>query len=206
MSKYTLIYFGVRGYGEPARLMFNYAKVPFEDRIIDQQDWPELKKSMPFEQLPVLEYDKTMIAQSFAIYRFLGKQFKLYPLCKVLSSLVDGIGDYVKEFDQKVGMYFLVSAGFKEGDKEELLENNVKPAIKAYFPTIEKWLKKSGTGYLTKAGLTWVDFFAAEKLGNIVNSDIDEAKNYSEIKKYVDKFYNLPGIKEYVEKRPKLLY
>lgn len=117
MPNYILIYFGVRGYGEPARLMFKYADVDFEDRIIDMKDWPELKPKTPFGQLPVLQYEKTQIAQSFAIYRFLGKQFKLYPLCKVTSSLTDGIGDYIKEFSDKVGMYFLVLSGFKEGDK-----------------------------------------------------------------------------------------
>uniref|UniRef100_A0A0K0FQV4 glutathione transferase n=1 Tax=Strongyloides venezuelensis TaxID=75913 RepID=A0A0K0FQV4_STRVS len=206
MTNYTLIYFGVRGYGEPARLMLKYAGVDFEDKIVDMKDWPKMKPTMPFKQLPVLQFGKTQIAQSFAIYRFLGKQFKLYPLCKVTSSLVDGIGDYIHEFSSKIGTYFLVLSGFKEGDKDDLYKNTVLPAVEEYFPIIASWIQNSNTGFLTKAGLTWVDFFAAEKLGNVVNTDEEIAKKYPEIKEYIDKFYTLPKIKEYVETRPKLLY
>lgn len=31
--------------GEPVRMMFTIAGVPFEDKRIDKADWPELKKS-----------------------------------------------------------------------------------------------------------------------------------------------------------------
>lgn len=87
-----------------------------------------------------------------------------------------------------------------------MYKNTVLPAVEEYFPIIASWIQNSNTGFLTKAGLTWVDFFAAEKLGNVVNTDEEIAKKYPEIKEYIDKFYTLPKIKEYVETRPKLLY
>lgn len=42
--KYKLIYFDVRAVGEPIRLIFAYAKVPYEDKRIPFKEWPAIKK------------------------------------------------------------------------------------------------------------------------------------------------------------------
>uniref|UniRef100_A0A0N5CHL1 glutathione transferase n=1 Tax=Strongyloides papillosus TaxID=174720 RepID=A0A0N5CHL1_STREA len=204
---YKLNYFGgVRGYGEPARLMFKHAGVAFEDNLIDKNDWPSIKSTTPFGQVPVLEVEGTQIAQSFAIYRFLAKRLNLSPGTDVDQALVDSIADYVKEFDAKTHGYVGVLLGFREGDKDAEWKDKVLPAVEQYFPVITNWLKKAGNGYLTKAGLSWVDFYAAEKLGNVVNHCNSVAEKYPEIKSYVDGVYSLPSIKDYVASRTKYLY
>lgn len=199
-------YFGIRGLGEPARLMFKHAGVAFEDNVVDMASWPQLKGSTPFGQLPVLEVDGKPIAQSFAIYRFLATKLGLSPGDAVDQALTDSIAEYVKEFDGKVHDYFIILLGFMQGDKDAELKDKVLPAIDQYFPVITKWLKASGTGYLTKAGLTWADFFAAEKLGNVVNTFSDVAGKYPEIKAFVDKVYSLPNVKGHIDSRPKTPY
>ncbi|CEF67662.1 Protein dispatched [Strongyloides ratti] len=203
---YKLTYFGVRGYGEPARLMFRHAGVDFDDNVIDHSVWPKIKPTTPFGQVPVLEVEGKQIAQSFAIYRFLGNKFGLCPGNEVDKAMADSIAEYVKEFDNKAHDYFIIILGFMQGDKDAEWKNKVLPAVEQYFPVITNWLKAAGNGYLTKAGLSWVDFFAAEKLGNVVNTCQTVAAKYPEIKAFVDKIYSLPTIKSYVESRSKVPY
>lgn len=42
---YKLVYFSIRGLGEPIRLLLNYAKIDFEDVRIHLEAWPEIKPS-----------------------------------------------------------------------------------------------------------------------------------------------------------------
>lgn len=46
MPKFVLHYFDARGRGEPARLLFAVAGIPFQDRRISQEEWPTIKPSM----------------------------------------------------------------------------------------------------------------------------------------------------------------
>lgn len=83
MPKYIVHYFDIPGgRAEPIRMMFHCAGVEFEDRKIKKEDWPEFKKSngdlLPFGQVPVLEVDGTVIAQSFAILSYLADEFGMH--------------------------------------------------------------------------------------------------------------------------------
>lgn len=46
MPKFVLHYFDARGRGEPARLLFAVAGIPFQDRRVSQEEWPAIKPSM----------------------------------------------------------------------------------------------------------------------------------------------------------------
>ena len=74
MSSYKLIYFGPGGRGELTRLIFAEAGVQFEDVTVGDR-FPALKPTLPSCQLPVLEVDGKVIAQSAAINRFLARRF-----------------------------------------------------------------------------------------------------------------------------------
>jgi len=50
-----LYYFPVRGRGEPLRFLMRYAKIPYTDNIVMFKDWPELKKTVPNGQLPAIK-------------------------------------------------------------------------------------------------------------------------------------------------------
>ncbi len=73
-ATYRLSYFAIRARAEFIRWIFAYSHQPFIDDRIEIADWPVLKPTMPFEQVPVLEVKKNgktlVLAQSLAIGLF----------------------------------------------------------------------------------------------------------------------------------------
>ena len=45
MSKYTLLYMKINGRAGGIRLMLDYLKVPFEDKMFEMKEWPTIKPS-----------------------------------------------------------------------------------------------------------------------------------------------------------------
>lgn len=66
---------------EASRIALHLAEIPFEDVRPDRESFRALKASgvLPYGQLPVLEVDGQMVAQSAAIARFCGQLSGLYP-------------------------------------------------------------------------------------------------------------------------------
>jgi hypothetical protein len=67
-----LTYFNSRGLAEVIRLIFVEVGQAFDDRRIDADEWAELKPTLPFQQLPLLQIDGVDMVQSTAISRYLG--------------------------------------------------------------------------------------------------------------------------------------
>ena len=67
-----LYYFDLYARGEPIRMMLTLAKVPFEDCRLTGQSWMDLKPTLEYGQMPVLELDDgTQLSQSAAIYDYI---------------------------------------------------------------------------------------------------------------------------------------
>ena len=56
MPSYKLTYFDVRGRAESIRMLFAMAGAEYENCVVGQADWPEMKKSK-FWPLPILQKD-----------------------------------------------------------------------------------------------------------------------------------------------------
>ena len=86
--KITLYYFKIPFWrAEVTRLSLFIADIPFDDHRIEGDEYDEFKKTgklpngkiAPFKQLPVLEVDGKIFAQTGAIARYCGKLSGLYP-------------------------------------------------------------------------------------------------------------------------------
>ena len=102
------------------RLALHLGGVPFEDYRPSRDEWRALRDSgrLPFNQLPVLEVDGTLIGQTGAIARFCGKLAGLYPTNDDLAAakidqVIDAATDVtirisptmrVKDLDEKLAM------------------------------------------------------------------------------------------------------
>ncbi|KAG3119289.1 hypothetical protein PI124_g2801 [Phytophthora idaei] len=74
-----LTYFDGKGRAELPRMIFNYGGIAFTDDRIAHANFAALKPTLPFGQVPVLELDGTVYAQSMAIARYAAKIAGLYP-------------------------------------------------------------------------------------------------------------------------------
>eukprot|EP00878_Enallax_costatus_P004329 GHUV01004560.1.p1 GENE.GHUV01004560.1~~GHUV01004560.1.p1 ORF type:complete len:225 (+),score=64.82 GHUV01004560.1:496-1170(+) len=88
-NKPILTYFPVPARAEIARLAFTVGKVDFEDKRINPAEWPNLKSSMPFGQLPTLQIGDNTYAESNAIDRYAGKVAGLIPEDPELALVAD---------------------------------------------------------------------------------------------------------------------
>ncbi|GMT22817.1 hypothetical protein PFISCL1PPCAC_14114, partial [Pristionchus fissidentatus] len=112
MPSYKLTYYDARGRAEIARQLFHLGGVAFEDKRISQEDWPAIKKSMPFAQIPVLEVDGKPLPQSYAIYRYLAKEFGFAGKTSFEAAWVDAIADQFKDYNNEIQPAALVFMGF----------------------------------------------------------------------------------------------
>uniref|UniRef100_A0A914CGS1 glutathione transferase n=1 Tax=Acrobeloides nanus TaxID=290746 RepID=A0A914CGS1_9BILA len=205
MVQYKLSYFDARGIGEPARLILHYANVPFEDDRIKQEDWPSRKATFQYGVVPVLEVDGKTISQSFAIYRYLARQFGLTGKDNFEAAQIDAVADFHKDVYSELASYLYTKLGYRQGDPAPFKQAFLESADKL-FPTYVKLLKESGSGFFAKSGVSWADFLIANYLLSIRNNEPEVLKKHQDLEEFVDRVHALPQIKEYVEKRTQFVW
>jgi hypothetical protein len=93
-----LYYFDLAGRAESIRLACIHGGMAFEDIRLSSADFQELKQSgkLSFGQVPAMEVrENTVLVQSAAILRYVGKKTGLYPADPVSAAIVDAIIDEV---------------------------------------------------------------------------------------------------------------
>ncbi|KAI1712085.1 glutathione S-transferase 1 [Ditylenchus destructor] len=207
---YKLHYFDVRAFGEPIRLLLHYHGLKFEDvryplpNAPDPSKWQAMKPKTPQGKMPVLEVDGKMLGQSLAISRYLAKKHGLAGKDEWEQAKIDELADLTRDTHKELSEYISVVFGFKPGDKAKLHAEVFLPTIEKNYPLFQKTLNESGSGFVAKSGLTWVDFCLAEIIIMYNGFDAELAKKYPDLAKYVEKVLSQPQIKKYVESRPKV--
>ena len=78
MSKFVLNYFGGNGRAVTARALLTVGKADWQNNQVKTEDWPKIKPTFEFGQMPVLQHNGKQYSQSVAINIYLAKTFKLY--------------------------------------------------------------------------------------------------------------------------------
>ncbi|KAK9506981.1 hypothetical protein O3M35_008820 [Rhynocoris fuscipes] len=202
MVKYKLTYFDTTWLGEPIRFILSYMGKEFEDCRIPwgSEDWPEMKKKIPFGRVPTLEIDGKITYQSTAICRYLANEAGL-----------NGKSDWDRfEIDMVIGTYFDLHAALASQFHEENPEAKekkklaiIKETLPYYYNLYDEQIKKNG-GYLVNNALTWADLFITaliepieEEMGEKISA------KYPNLHKLIEKVRSIPNIKKWIEKRPK---
>ncbi|XP_065197914.1 hematopoietic prostaglandin D synthase-like [Sycon ciliatum] len=96
--KYTLTYFDTIGHAQATRYMFALAGVDFDDRRVSEAEWRRIQRTVPLEQLPVLEVEGMgALHQSVCIDRFVAKQLGFYGKTDVEAAQIDQIHTTIAE-------------------------------------------------------------------------------------------------------------
>ncbi|KAK9506864.1 hypothetical protein O3M35_008723 [Rhynocoris fuscipes] len=104
--KYKLLYFNARGKAEHIRFIFAYAEVEYIDHRIPKEKWPEMKKSMPFGVVPVLEIEGIgQVGQSNAIARYLAHKYGLAGKDALQALQCDALVDTLADLKQGKSPY-----------------------------------------------------------------------------------------------------
>lgn len=172
----TLKYFDIGGKADPIRLAFAIGGVTFEQEFVQFQDWPTVKPTTPFGQLPVMTVaEKTggtevVVAESGAQLRLAGKLSGLYPENGVQAAECDQWLDVMEtvwflhatsSYPAKFGITQTYNpeedeekkAAHKKAHREWLAENS----LRQHFQWFSEQLAKNGTGWLVGQAVTIAD-------------------------------------------------
>merc|ERR1711963_290456 len=185
MPNIKLTYFDLRARAEPRRLLLAYAGAKYEDKRLpapwdDMAPWAALKPNTPWGQVPLLEWDGEVVAQSMACARFLAREFNLAGRNSMEMAQVDEIVDVIQDLLNT--WYSLYHAKDSEGQK--------------------KFVSRGGQ-FMVGNAFSWADlhlFFYVTDMKLMSGKDIDAS--FPKIKNLVERVGNIPNIKTWVKNRP----
>ena len=133
-----IYYFDLYARAEPIRMMLTKAGIAYEDVRVTGQAWQDLKPTLEFGQVPVLELDDgTKLYQSIAIYNYVATTYGFMP--------ADAMDKYrgemlyeaimIDTFFKKIGPKLFQAPG----DERTALIAEIKDII---FPSITALLEK----------------------------------------------------------------
>jgi len=201
MPSYKLSYFNITALGEPIRFLLNYGGVDFVDNRFESEEWPKIKPTTPFGQVPVLEIDGKKICQSTAISRYLAKQFGLAGKDDWENLEIDATVDTIHDIRMKIAAHHYEN---NEESKAQKLQV-AKEVVPFYLERLNEQVKKNG-GYLVGGRLTWADIFFVSLLDYLnFMAKYDIVDKYDNLKQLREKVLAEPKIKSWVAKRPKTI-
>ncbi len=210
--KITLYYFKIPFWrAEVTRLSLYIADIPFVDYRIEGDEYDEFKKTgklpngkvAPFKQLPVLEVDGRIFAQTGAIARYCGKLSGLYPKNDDYKS---ALIDQIIEAAQDINFLVTLSGKDKDPDKKkiarEILATRHLPKWFQYLENLNKQNEQSI--YFVGNDFTIADLAIWRLLGWLTSGLLDGVPTnilepYSNLIKLRNEIYRNPKVIKWMD-------
>ncbi|GMF15172.1 unnamed protein product [Phytophthora lilii] len=197
--KLKLTYMPHPGRGEPIRLAFFIGGIEFEDERITREELANRKPSLLFNQLPVLEVDGEVIAQSLAILRYAGTLSGLYPVTDAVAAY--RIDELFAILDDMFN-YPLWGASHREKDADKQLAMRAELSsgiVPKTLGFLENRIVKNKGPYAAGASLTVADLAIYGVLLNFKSG----VPGFS--KAIADSYTNLQRVFKQVAEHPKVV-
>ncbi|XP_067413493.1 hematopoietic prostaglandin D synthase [Emydura macquarii macquarii] len=195
MPHYKLTYFNLRGRAEIIRYLFAYSDIKYEDRRIEQVDWPKIKPTIPFGKIPILEVDGVTIHQSLAIARYLAKETGLAGQTLLEQALVDAIVDTIDDF-MSTFPWGEKNQDVKQQAFDDLLTNTAPGLLRDLnsFLGDNKWLVGNS--------VTWADFYWDVCSTTLLFLKPGLINNHPKLLALKERVQALPAITAWIKQRP----
>ena len=206
--KITLYYFKIPFWrAEVTRLSLYIGNIPFEDYRIEGDDYDKFKqtgelpnkKIAPFKQLPVLDVDGKIFAQTGAIARFCGKLSGLYPKNDDYNA---ALIDQIIEGAQDINYLVTLSGKDKDTERKKIARNILATRhLPKWFQFLENLLKQNTKSiYFVDSDLTIADLAIWRLLGWLKSGMLDGVP-----KTILDDYEHLNNLREDIYKNPKVI-
>ncbi len=151
-----LTYFDVRGRAEVIRLLLEETGTRYTERRITIDEWPDLKSSFTFGQLPIYEEGDLLLNQSNAIYRYLGRKFDLYGDTSLEHVRCDVIQETFVDAQANLGGFYW------NPDFEKLRDEYEQQELPALLRKLERLFLENtaDSGFWVGKRLSYVDIIA----------------------------------------------
>ena len=206
--KITLYYFKIPFWrAEVTRLSLYIGDIPFEDYRIEGNDYDKFKKTgelpnkkiAPFKQLPVLDVDGKIFAQTGAIARFCGKLSGLYPKNDDYKA---ALIDQIIEGAQDINYLVTLSGRDKDLERKKIARDILATRhLPKWFQFLEDLLKQNTESiYFVGSDLTIADLAIWRLLGWLKSGMLDGVPTT-----ILDNYENLNKLREQIYKNPKVI-
>ena len=206
--KITLYYFKIPFWrAEVTRLSLYIGNIPFEDYRIEGNDYDKFKqtgelpnkKIAPFKQLPVLDVDGKIFAQTGAIARYCGKLSGLYPKNDDYNA---ALIDQIIEGAQDINYLVTLSGRDKDTERKKTARNILATRhLPKWFQFLENLLKQNTKSiYFVDSDLTIADLAIWRLLGWLKSGMLDGVPTT-----ILDDYDHLNKLREEIYKNPKVI-
>lgn len=191
-----LYYFDFTGRAEAIRLVLTAGKVEFEDVRVPRPEWPELKKKMPFGQLPAIEVDGTVIAQTGALLTYAGRIAGLCPEDPLEAALADQSVCFVEDIWELFRPTWSIQ---DEDEKIQARQKIMAGPLKEKFGMLTNLIE--GRQYLAGDKLSYGDlstfcFLCLMQSGFLDGVPTNLLDDYPVLKEYRNRIASLDFVKE----------
>lgn len=200
MSSIELYYLPLRARAEPIRMILQYGNVPYTDVIVSFEDWPTIKQSRelcPFGQLPTMNINNKVIAQSGALIRYAAKLSNVVPddIIQIAEA------DMIVELAQEMNLINPILNWFEYGSE------SWQQAYNSYFSSfqekVDAAVKILGEyDYFGRSSPHYGDFTLFHIFDNTLTVKPDALENHPKFLAWVQRMRSLDKISNYLSSRP----
>ncbi|XP_005104780.1 probable glutathione S-transferase 7 [Aplysia californica] len=196
-----LYFFDARARGEISRLVLAAGGKPWEDvRVAGGEEWQKkTKPTTPFGTVPVLDIGGKQYGQSLAIASYLAKQYGLYGSSPLEELVIDEVQQLREDLFRNEAAHFNEKDEKVKAEKAKVLKEETYPRYLGYFTKI---LKDNGNVFVVGKKVSLADLVILESTTTLIQNVPGLLDKYPELKAHRERTSQVPGVKEYLAKRP----
>ena len=169
MAHYKLTYFDFGGRAEPIRIAFHAAGIEFEDNRLSFPEFGEVRSTLRFNSMPVLEIDGTVVTQSNGMLRYVGKMAGLYPADDLQAMYCDEAMGAIEDL-----LHYLVQTFGLEGEELKVARQKLVDGwLSTYVKGLGELLQRGGGEYFADNRLTVADLKVSMQIKSLLDGILD---------------------------------